>query len=292
VPHTALSFAGRRSIRLTLASACVALTAAALPAGASAQDMARASGPSDTGGPRVYTATNSSKLFYDHSRRLQFSYRVAHPQPVTAKVTVVKPGSGEVLKRWVETVRNDDVQTVSWNGTVGGNLQKERNYAFRVVARDAGGAETYSASSRDTERDSFKLWHQRFPVRGKHQYGDGFGAGRGHQGTDVFANCGNRLEAARGGRVQYAGYHSSAGNYLVIDLKGSRKDFAYMHLLRRPRVQDGDRVKTGQLIGKVGESGNASGCHLHFEIWSKPGWYEGGSATDSEDDLRRWDRYS
>jgi len=279
-------------MRLALTAGCAALVVLALPVGASAADMARATGPSDTGGPRVYTTTNSAKLFYDHTRRLQFSYRVVHPRPVTAKVSVVKPGSGEVLKRWTETVRNDDVQTVSWNGMVGDKLQKERKYAFRVVARDVSGASTYSASANDTERDSFKLWHQRFPVRGKHQYGDGFGAGRGHQGTDVFANCGNRLEAARGGRVQYAGYHGDAGNYLVIDLKGSRKDFAYMHLLRRPRVQDGDRVRTGQLIGKVGETGNASGCHLHFEIWSRPGWYEGGSATDSEDDLRRWDKYS
>lgn len=292
MPHTALSVAGRRSIRLMLATACTAAAAAVLPAGASAEDMARASGPSDTGGPTVFTATSSPKLFFDASRKLKFSYRVVHPQPVTATVTVVKPGSGEVLKRWTETVRNDDVQTVSWNGTVREELQDERKYAFRVVAKDGRGAETYSASSRDTERDSFKLWHQRFPVRGGHDYGDGFGAGRGHQGTDVFAKCGTRMEAARGGRVQYAGYHGDAGNYLVIDLRGSRKDFVYMHLLRRPRVKDGDRVRTGQLIGKVGETGNASGCHLHFEIWSKPGWYEGGSATDSEDDLRRWDRYS
>jgi murein DD-endopeptidase MepM/ murein hydrolase activator NlpD len=292
VPDTALSQVGRRSRRLALAAALATLAGLTLPLSASAQEMAQATGPRDSGGPMVYTATNGAKLFYDSSRRQTFSYRVVHSMAVTARVSLIRPSTGEVLKRWVQTVSDDSVQTVAWNGTLDGALQQERRYAFRVVARDTRGAETYSASASDTERDSFKLWHNRFPVRGRHGYGDGFGAGRGHQGTDVFADCGTRLEAARGGRVQYAGYHSAAGNYLVIDLKGSRKDYAYMHLLRPPPVDDGQRVRTGQSIGKVGESGNASGCHLHFEIWSAPGWYEGGSATDSEDDLRRWDRYS
>lgn len=291
MPHTALSFVGRRSIRLALTAACASLVVLALPVGASAAEMARATGPSDTGGPRVYTTTNSPKLFFDHARKLKFSYRVVHPQPVTAKVTVVKPGSGEVLKRWIETVRNDDVQTVAWNGIVGKRLQQERNYAFRGVASDARGAETYSASASDTERDSFKLWHQRFPVRGKHSYWDGFGAGRGHQGTDVGANCGTRLDAARGGRVQYSGYSGDAGNYVVVDAKQTRRDFVYMHLQRRA-VETDQRVRTGTKLGTIGETGNASGCHVHFEMWSGPGWYEGGSAIDSEPHLRRWDRYS
>ncbi len=133
-----------------------------------------------------------------------------------------------------------------------------------------------------------------FPVRGKHSYGDGFGAGRSHQGQDVFAKCGTRMVAAVGGRVQLRAKHSAAGNYLVIDTKGSKIDHVYMHLKRPSRLGRGDRVATGGLIGKVGETGNASGCHLHFEMW-KPGYYENGrshplrSVTKS---LRSWDRKS
>jgi murein DD-endopeptidase MepM/ murein hydrolase activator NlpD len=92
--------------------------------------------------------------------------------------------------------------------------------------------------------------------------------------------------------VQYAGYQAAAGNYVVIDGAGSDTDYVYMHMLETPLVETGDRVFTGQQLGEVGETGRASGCHLHFEMWSGPGWYEGGSAFDPLPELTRWDAYS
>ena len=133
----------------------------------------------------------------------------------------------------------------------------------------------------------------RFPVVGKHTYGDGFGAGRGHQGQDVFAKCGKELVAVRKGKVQLVGRHGDAGNYIVIDVEGTKLDFAYMHLKRRAIVREGRNVRKGQKIGEVGKSGNASGCHLHFEKWSAPGYFEGGSPMASVTrSLMKWDRYS
>ena len=85
---------------------------------------------------------------------------------------------------------------------------------------------------------------------------------------------------------------SSAGYYVVIDGRGSGRDMAYMHLLRPSRFATGEKVRTGQRIGEVGETGNAVGCHLHFEIWTAPGWYVGGSPIDPLPSLRRWDAYS
>lgn len=130
-----------------------------------------------------------------------------------------------------------------------------------------------------------------FPVRGPHQYWDGWGAGRGHQGTDVGAACGTRLVAAMAGRVQYKAYHGAAGNYVVIDVKGQNVDQAYMHLLQPTPLRVGQRVSAGQPVGAVGETGNARGCHLHFEYWVGD-WYGGGHPVDSEPYLRKWDRGS
>jgi murein DD-endopeptidase MepM/ murein hydrolase activator NlpD len=108
----------------------------------------------------------------------------------------------------------------------------------------------------------------------------------------MFAKCGVPLGAARGGEVQYAGYHARAGNYLIIDGRGTGTDYVYMHMNAPPLVKTGQRVFTGQKIGEVGDSGNADGCHLHFETWSAPGWYEGGKPFDPKPGLAAWDRYS
>ena len=54
----------------------------------------------------------------------------------------------------------------------------------------------------------------------------------------------------------------------------------YAHLQKPAMVTKGQQVTTGQQVGNVGETGNASGCHLHFEIWVGAGWYTGGNPID------------
>lgn len=137
-----------------------------------------------------------------------------------------------------------------------------------------------------------------FPIRGAHDYGSSgarFGTGRAghsHEGHDVFAACGTPLVAARGGVVQFRGYHAAAGHYVVVDGQDTDTDYAYMHLEQRTPFRKGDPVATGQRIGSVGDSGNARGCHLHFELWSGPGWYEGGRPIDPLRALKAWDSWS
>ncbi len=115
-----------------------------------------------------------------------------------------------------------------------------------------------------------------FPLDVEYTWGDGFGAGRGHQGQDLFAECGAPILAVRAGRVQRVDFHHRAGNFIVIDGNGTKVDTMYAHMLRRPPLRRRAQVAAGEEIGQVGSSGNASGCHLHFEIWTGPGWYQGG----------------
>ena len=134
-----------------------------------------------------------------------------------------------------------------------------------------------------------------FPIRGPHDLGqsdaNNFGGARGHQGQDMFAACGTPVVAATAGTVDRATYQDRAGNYLVVTDAAGRS-YVYMHLRKAALVSQGEQVQTGQAIGEVGDTGRASGCHLHFELWTAPGWYRGGEAIDPLPELRRWDASS
>ena len=170
-----------------------------------------------------------------------------------------------------------------------------------VVPRRARGGRPYvidaygKRSNRSPRRlgiaPKSEIPRQIFPVRGPHEYWDGFGAGRGHEGADVGAACGTRVVSAVAGMVEHRDYHSAAGNYLIIDSKGNPDDLGYMHLIRPGVVRPGQRVSAGQTIGYVGETGRAYGCHLHFEYWNGD-WYGGGAPVDPVPFLKRLDRSS
>lgn len=263
-------------------------------------ELSPAPGPADPGAPRLETGTSQGKYFYGSERNVKFSYRVSDRGPVEVQVDLLRAVDGVVVRTWTPApVTPGEVQDVTWDGLDGaGQIQPQGRYAFRVVARNSRGAQVRSAQVENVQRDAFDFYRHIFPVRGRHDFGGAgarFGSGRGgrsHQGQDVFARCGTRLVAARGGVVKFKQYHAAAGHYIVIDGDGTDVDYAYMHLVSASPFGVGDRVFTGQEIGRVGDSGNASGCHLHYEMWDAPGWYDGGSPFDPYPSLVEWDAYS
>lgn len=88
---------------------------------------------------------------------------------------------------------------------------------------------------------------------------------RKHRGVDIGGNQGDRVLAARAGKVVYsAGDMRGYGKTVIVD-HGKGLTTLYAHnskLLVRP----GDRVESGQPIARVGRSGNASTDHCHFEL--------------------------
>src|SRR5690349_11997229 len=88
-----------------------------------------------------------------------------------------------------------------------------------------------------------------FPLPSKHTYGDGFGAGRGHGGQDLFAKCGRGLVAANDGKIQRAENDGSGyGNIVVLDVQGVDIDLLYAHM-QKDTVKVGDKVNAGEKIG-------------------------------------------
>ena len=256
-------------------------------------------GPNVNGAPRIETGTSRTKAFVGARPGVTFSFRLSGASAAALKVELVSAADGVAVKTWTpQEVAPDQVQSISWSGRIGSAAARPGRYSFRLTAASADGSEARSSQSGDIERDSFDLYDNIFPVRGRHDFGGAgaqFGSGRAghiHQGQDVFATCGTRLVAARGGRIKFKQYHAAAGHYLVIDGDGTEVDYAYMHLDQPSPFSEGDRVYTGQTIGAVGDSGNARGCHLHFELWGGPGWYDGGEPFDPLPSLTAWDSWS
>jgi murein DD-endopeptidase MepM/ murein hydrolase activator NlpD len=95
--------------------------------------------------------------------------------------------------------------------------------------------------------------------------------------------------AVRGGKVKRAGYDGRLyGHFVLIGGRKTREQYFYSHLIEAPKVRKGERVRTGERIGRVGQTGNARStpCHLHFELRIS------GRPIDPEPHLRRWDRWS
>lgn len=114
------------------------------------------------------------------------------------------------------------------------------------------------------------------PVAGYSSSGFGYrlhpikGEVRFHYGTDFAAWTGEAVCAFAGGTVTFAGYSDSYGNYVTIDHAGGWSSL-YAHCSELC-VETGDTVETGQRIALVGETGLATGPHLHFEL-TKDGVY-------------------
>jgi lipoprotein NlpD len=104
-----------------------------------------------------------------------------------------------------------------------------------------------------------------WPLRAPVSSGYGWRNGRTHQGLDIPASRGTPVRAAEAGRVIYSGNGMrDYGNVVIVKHVGYYAT-VYAHN-RRNRVREGSFVEKGDVIAEVGDSGNASRPHLHFEI--------------------------
>jgi len=240
--------------------------------------------------------------YYYGMKKVRLALTLAAKGATDLRIDIVRNKSG-ILERSIiqNNVPPNSRVLIPWDGLSGSGTQVRGK--LRVIIRGASGkpipiAKRYAARGKKKggPRMRFAYFDHIFPVRGKHTYGDGIGADRGdhtHQGQDLSAACGTKLVAAQAGTVQVNAYQAGgAGYYVVIDEVGSEIDTVYMHMLTAPALTAGQVVVTGQVIGQVGNTGSSNGCHLHFEMWSGPGWYEGGSFLDPAPSLRAWDKYS
>ena len=92
---------------------------------------------------------------------------------------------------------------------------------------------------------------------------DAFG-NAGHRGTDIPAPEGTPILAAHSGTVLISGWNDSYGNQVLLD-NGAGLSTRYAHMTQTA-VTAGEAVTAGQVIGYVGNTGDSTGFHLHFEV--------------------------
>lgn len=88
--------------------------------------------------------------------------------------------------------------------------------------------------------------------------------GKMHEGVDIADEEGTPIQAALGGRVTYAGWVDGYGKTVVLEHRQGYTSL-YGHM-RQIEVVSGDMVSRGQVIGKMGSTGNSTGPHVHFEV--------------------------
>ena len=86
-----------------------------------------------------------------------------------------------------------------------------------------------------------------------------------HFGIDIAATLNSKIKATQEGMVIFSGDYNNYGKTIIISHPNNY--FSLYSHLNKARVNQRDYVKSGQIIGTVGESGKSDGPHLHFEIW-------------------------
>jgi len=136
----------------------------------------------------------------------------------------------------------------------------------RIASEQARAAEIYRTSV------AAKLWDRGFTAALREKAGDNFGRRRilndipksPHTGQDYTAPAGTPVRAVAGGKVRLAADFYYSGLTLFLD-HGAGLVSVYMHL-EKMLVAEGETVRAGQVIGRVGSTGRATGPHLHLGV--------------------------
>jgi murein DD-endopeptidase MepM/ murein hydrolase activator NlpD len=148
-------------------------------------------------------------------------------------------------------------QTLIIPGASGGPVPKAKT--------SSGGGSTTSSGGGSTRSGSW-VW----PVGGYNYISQYFWSG--HHAVDIAAAQGTPVVTAVSGTVVKAGYNGYTGGGNVIWVMNGTKLYTTYNHLSYVGVRVGQTISTGQVIGRVGATGEATGPHLHFEVWLGYPW--------------------
>lgn len=200
------------------------------------------------------------------------------PVPLLSVKTTEKIIYNETIPKSVETVNNDsEYKTYRKVLQSGSNGQKEvtANVVYingiETSREVVGESVTINPVTERIEVGTLQTPPKRalgsfiYPVSGRLSSSFGARWGTRHEGIDLACAYGTSIHASDGGKVVYSGWNSGGYGYLVIIDHGNGFQTYYGHNSQNV-VSVGDMVAQGEVIAKVGSTGNSTGNHVHFEI--------------------------
>jgi len=142
-----------------------------------------------------------------------------------------------------------------------GARRRPPTHALLPAPASGGDAREQSRNDAIQNANLYFAWPLRGRLTGRFEIRNG----RRHEGIDLAAKPGTLIRAAESGRVIYSGNGLGAYGKVVIVRHSDLYATVYAHN-RKNRVRKGAYVDQGEVIAEVGQTGNATGPHLHFEI--------------------------
>ncbi len=239
--------------------------------GAGILNLGETTSGSDSGSTSTTSSSTSGLVTPDGYPKIRESserVRLMQQALIDAGITVVggADGSfGNATKAAIESFQRNRGLTVSG-----------------IITQATADALGLSSSESNPAPSSGGIQLDRFPIQGRCYFGNTWHAprsnGRVHEGVDIIASEGNLLYAVVDGTIskQYWDYPGALSGNGVRVAQDDGTYFTYLHMLDfAPGIEVGTKVKAGDVIGFVGNTGSSATPHLHFEI--HPG---GGAAVN------------
>lgn len=178
--------------------------------------------------------------------------------PITGIRHTVK--KGDTIKGIVAKYKADLKEVLQFNDLTLASAIREGD---TIMIPDAEPTSTPRSSSSPATSPSYPGYYMRPIIGGKKSQGL-----HGHNGVDLAAPIGTPIYASAGGTViasmSNGGWNGGYGNYVIISHQNGTQTLYSHNLINTVSV--GEKVKRGDLIGKIGMTGKTTGPHVHFEI--------------------------
>ena len=218
----------------------------------------------------------ASIVEYDHQVMKEYKDTVESLNRSKEELAVAQ----ETQEATIATLEQDEKYLEEASAQVDGLLgelkkqkeEYEQNYAYYKAEEERISAELQEYMRQQATQNPVYIGGAYiWPLNGYTNVSSGFGnrdlgfLADFHRGIDIPADAGTPIMACNGGTVVRSEYHYSWGNYVLID-HGNGQSTLYAHMTATA-VSAGATVSQGDVIGYVGQTGNAYGNHLHLEYW-------------------------